>query len=178
MDLLTPSEEAFIRFVVLLDIFRYHSESILPSLEKFDNLFSDHDKDAVYEFIDIVKKNGVSTTDSLSSRKPFKGYRTKDISLFMIVKKKVLSDQKEAPNIDIPFGTPPTTCVIPFTFSVPESIPSIKVEPGYSDSNKKRKLSQDEAASLVSPSLAMEFDDEDFLSNYTTTVGNINMYGA
>jgi hypothetical protein len=33
MDLLTPCEEAFIWFVVLLDIIRYHSYSLEPSLE-------------------------------------------------------------------------------------------------------------------------------------------------
>jgi hypothetical protein len=179
MDLLTPSKEVFIWFVVLLDIVCYHSESLLPSLDKYDNHFSDKDKDATSEFIEIVKKNGVLTTTPLSAHKPFKGYRTKDTFLFMIVKKQVLADQKKvAPDIDLPSGNPPTTGVIPFTFSFPESIASIKVEHGDLDSNKKRKLPQDEAASLVSPSMAMEFDDGDFLFNYTTTVANIPFYGA
>jgi len=35
MDLVTPCEEAFIRFVVLLDIMRYHPYSLEPLLEKY-----------------------------------------------------------------------------------------------------------------------------------------------
>jgi hypothetical protein len=176
MDLLTPSEEAFIWFVVLLDIVRYHYESLLPALNKYINLFSDDDTKFASDFLETIKEQevGVLTTHPLSTRKPFKGYRTKDISLFMIVKKQVIADRKTqttlvATDENLPSGNLPTTGVIPFTFSFPESIASIKVEPGYSDSNKKRKLSQCEAASLVSPSMAMEFDDGDLLFNYPIT---------
>jgi len=44
MDLVTPCEEAFIRFVVLLDIMRYHPYSLEPLLEKYGLLFSAQDK--------------------------------------------------------------------------------------------------------------------------------------
>jgi hypothetical protein len=178
MDLLTPSEEAFIRFVVLLDIVRYHYESLLPALNKYINLFSDDDTKFASDFLETIKEQevGVLTTHPLSTRKPFKGYRTKDISLFMIVKKQVIADRKTqttvvATDVDLPSGNPPTTTgVIPFTFSFPESIASIKVEASDSDSNKKkRKFSQCEDESLVSPSMAMEFDDGEFLFNYPTT---------
>jgi hypothetical protein len=176
MDLLTPSEEAFIRFVVLLDIVRYHYESLLPALNKYHQLFSDDDVECANDFLEMIHEHGVGvlTSDSLSTRKPFKGYHSKDISLFMIVKKQVIADRKTqtsvvSTNVDLPSGNLPTTVVIPFTFAFPEAIASIKVEPGDSDSSKKRKLSQCEAESLLSPSMAMEFDDGELLFNYPTT---------
>jgi hypothetical protein len=103
---------------------------------------------------------------------PFKEYHTKDILLFMTVKKQVLAEQKNhktvvSPNISLPSGNPPTTGVIPFTFSFMESIVCVKLEPGDYDSNKKRKLLQDGAASRVSPSMAMESNDGDMCFDYT-----------
>jgi hypothetical protein len=59
MDLLTPTEEAFIRFVMLLDIMRYHPYSLVPLLEKYGILFSAQDKNAVLEFIDTYMNHGV-----------------------------------------------------------------------------------------------------------------------
>jgi hypothetical protein len=174
MDLLTPCEEAFIWFVVLLDIMHYHSYSLVPLLEKYGILFSARDTDAVLEFIKTYTKPGVKKIQPYPFMycTPFKGYHTKDILLFMIVKKQVLAEQQNlktvvSPNINLPSANPPTTDVIPFTFSFPESIACIKLEPGHYDSNKKRKLLQDGAASRVSPSMAMEFDDEDFCFDYT-----------
>jgi hypothetical protein len=59
------------------------------------------------------------------------------------------------------------TGVIPLTFNFPELIACIKLEPGHYNSNKKQKLLQDGAASQVSPSMAMEFDDGDVCFDYT-----------
>jgi hypothetical protein len=59
MGLLTPCEEAFLWFVVLLDIMRYHSYSLVPLLEKYGILFSAQDKDAILEFIETYTKHGV-----------------------------------------------------------------------------------------------------------------------
>jgi hypothetical protein len=75
-------------------------------------------------------------------RRPFKGYHTNDILLFMIVKKQVLAEQHilkntVSPNIDLPSANPSTTGFIPFTFSFPESIACIKLEPDQNDSNKR-----------------------------------------
>jgi hypothetical protein len=182
MDLLTPCEEAFIWFVVLLDIMRYHSYSLVPSLEKYGILFSGPDKDAVFEFIDTYMKHGVerSQPPPFNIRTPFKGYRTKDIHLFLIVKKQVLSERKNqktvvSPDINLPSGNLTTTGVIPFTFSFPESIACIKLEP-Y-DSNKKRKLLQQGAASPMSSSMAMAFDDGDVFFDYTQ-VTDIPLHGV
>jgi hypothetical protein len=174
MDLLTPCEGAFIRFVVLLDIMRYHSFSLVPLLEKCSILFSVQDTDAILEFIKTYTKHGVKKIQPYPCmyHTPFKGYYTKDILLFMIVKKQVLAEQHilktlVSPDINLPSANPRTTGVIPFTFSFPESIACIKLEPIQYDFNKKRKLLQDGAASQVSPSLAMEFDDGDFCFDYT-----------
>jgi hypothetical protein len=54
MDLLTPCEEAFIWFVVLLDIMRYHPYSLVPLLDKYGILFSAQDTDAILEFINTL----------------------------------------------------------------------------------------------------------------------------
>jgi hypothetical protein len=174
MSLLTPCEEAFIWFVVLLDIMRYHSYSLVPLLEKYGILFSAQDTDAVLEFIETYTKHGVEKIQPypFNYHTPFKGYHTKDILLFMIVKKQVLAEQQNlktivSPDIDLPSANPPTTGVIPFTISFPESIACTKLEPGHYNSNKKRKLLQDGAASRVSPSMAMEFDDGDVCFDYT-----------
>jgi hypothetical protein len=95
---------------------------------------------------------------------PFKGYYTKDILLFMIVKKQVLAERHilktaVSSNINLPSTNPPMTGFIPFTSSFLELIACIKLEPSHYNSNKKQKLLQDGAASQVSPSMAMEFDD-------------------
>jgi hypothetical protein len=92
MDLLTPCEEAFIWFVVLLDIMRYHSYSLMPLLEKYGILFSAQDKDAVLELIETYTKHGDEKIQPypFNYRMPFKEYHTKDILLFIIVKKQVL----------------------------------------------------------------------------------------
>jgi hypothetical protein len=100
----------------------------------------------------------------------------------MIVKKQVIAEQKNqktivSPDIDLPSGNPPMTGVIPFTFSFPESIACIKLEPGDYDSNKKQKLLQDRAASPVSPSMAMEFDDGDVCFDYTNAA-HITLHGV
>jgi hypothetical protein len=94
MDLLTPCEDSFIQFVVLLDIMRYHSYSLVTLLEKYGILFSTQDTDAVLEIIKIYTKHGVEKIQPYPFNycTPFKGYHTKDILLFMIVKKQVLAE--------------------------------------------------------------------------------------
>jgi hypothetical protein len=95
MDLLIPCKEAFIQFVVLLDIIRYHPYALVPLLEKYGVLFSAQDTNAVLEFIDMYTKHGVEKIQlyPFMYHRPFKGYRTKDILLFMIVKKQVLAER-------------------------------------------------------------------------------------
>jgi hypothetical protein len=102
----------------------------------------------------------------------------------MIVKKQVLVEQRDqitvmSPNINLPSTNPPMTAgVISFTFSFLESIACIKLEPSHYNSNKKRKLLQDGAASRVSPSMAMvDFDDGDVCFGYTN-VAHIPFQGV
>jgi hypothetical protein len=63
----------------------------VPLLEKYGILFSAQDKDAILEFIKPYTKHGVEKIQPypFNYRMPFKGYRTKDILLFVIVKKQV-----------------------------------------------------------------------------------------
>jgi hypothetical protein len=44
MDLLTQSEEAFICFLILVDLMRYHYHSLGVALNKYQNLFSAKEK--------------------------------------------------------------------------------------------------------------------------------------
>jgi hypothetical protein len=171
---LTPCEEAFIWFVVLLDIIPYHSYSLMPSLEK----------DAILEFIETYTEHGVEMIQPypFNYHTPFKGYHTKDILLFMIVQKQVLAEQNNqkavvSPDISLPSGNPPTTGVLPFTFSLLELIACINLEPSDYDSSKKQKLLLVGASSRVSPSMAMEFDDGDVCFDYTNAA-HITLHGV
>jgi hypothetical protein len=80
-------------------------------------------------------------------------------------------------DIDLPSGNPPMTGVIPFTFSFLESIACIKLKPGDYDSNKKRKLHKDGAASRVTPNMAMEFKDGDVCFDYINAA-HITLHGV
>jgi hypothetical protein len=73
---------------------RYHPYSLVPLLEKYGILFSAQDTNAILEFINRDKKHGVEKIQQYPYmyRRPFKGYHTKDILLFMIVKKQVLAE--------------------------------------------------------------------------------------
>jgi hypothetical protein len=81
MDLLTPCEEAFILFVVLLDIICYHSYSLVHLLDKHCILFSAQDKDTVLAFIKTYMKHGVKKIQPhpFNYHTPFKGSRTKAV---------------------------------------------------------------------------------------------------
>jgi hypothetical protein len=116
MDLLTPCKEAFIMFVVLLDIMRYHPYALVPLLEKYGILFSAQDTNAILEFINMYTKHGVKKIQQypFMYRRPFNGYRTKDIFLFTIVRKQVLAERHilkntVSPNINLPSANPSTT---------------------------------------------------------------------
>jgi hypothetical protein len=62
MDILTPCEEAFVRFVILVDIMRYHQESLEPTLDKYHSLFSTEEKESVFEFMDFYKSGKADNT--------------------------------------------------------------------------------------------------------------------
>jgi hypothetical protein len=175
MQMLTPSEESFVRFVVLLEIIRYHSESILPILSKYESLFYEEDHQAVKKFIETYTTEEVEIilrASPSSRRKPFKGYRTKDIYLFTAIKRQVLLERKNF-NTSITHdssGLPSVDETIngthPFTFQYPEAMATIKLEPDDSHSHtKKRKHSPSE--DIASSNVAMEFDDGDMAFDYS-----------
>jgi hypothetical protein len=51
MDLLSPSVEAFIRFVLLVDLLRYHHLTLEVTLCKYHLLFPSEDRDALLNFM-------------------------------------------------------------------------------------------------------------------------------
>jgi hypothetical protein len=51
MDLMSPSEEAFIRFVILVDLMRYHHHSLFVSVCKYQLLFRNEERKALADFM-------------------------------------------------------------------------------------------------------------------------------
>jgi hypothetical protein len=51
MDLMSPCKEAFIRFVILVDLMHYHHHSLFVSLHKYQLLFSNEERKAVANFM-------------------------------------------------------------------------------------------------------------------------------
>jgi hypothetical protein len=187
-DLLSPSQEAFVRFVTLLDLMRYHHNSLKALVIKYGALFTDEDTDALLHFMNDYQgsKNKNSNFAHSNGKSVFKGYRSHDIALFLKMKKQVLEDHQHAVTIlaeldeaakkSIVVDGFPTNCfkVCPFILHYPdqEVEVNIKVEPDDSTS-RKRKLS----ASIVATNTnvchqAMELDDDD-LFDYgpATTIG-------
>jgi hypothetical protein len=177
MELLGPSEEAFIRFVILADLMRYHSEDLDAGVEKYERLFTDEERDALLQFTkDYQGPKNDHSNFRFSNRKVIKGYRTGDIALFTKIKKKVKEDRhhvvtmvaqmdeaaKDRMKTD---GFPANRFnVLPFTFNYQDQVApgeNIKVEPDDSVS-KKRKLSAsvERSNSNVCP-CAMELDEDD-----------------
>ena len=151
-----PSEEAFIRFVNLVDLNRYHHEAMETSSFKYEDLFTPEERDALVQFVKGYQgvrndKNGVMNH---RSRKVFKGFRTIDIGIFTMLKGKVLQERHHVATVIAEMdeaakccmekdGFPPNRFnVSPFTFNFPEVLveKSIKVERGVGVA-KERKLS-------------------------------------
>jgi len=138
MDLLSPSEEAFIRFVILVDLMRYHHHSLFISLHKYKLLFSSKESKAVSAFMDAYEGEKVESPSPFlvppaTCKKIVKGFRSKDIALYMSIKKEVVNERaicSEQTAVDK---------AAPFTFHFPEVDGKIKEEPDISSSGSKRK---------------------------------------
>ena len=155
LDLLGPSQEAFIRFVVLVDCMRYHGV-ILRNLANTDGISDPDDNEALVEFMANYKgpKNTTIPYFEFSVPKVIKGYRSHDIALYSTIKKKVLeerhhvvtvlSELDDAAKTTMASDGFPTNRfnVRPFTFNYPghEVKPGIKEECIDKDASKKRKL--------------------------------------
>jgi hypothetical protein len=97
MDLLSPSEEAFIRFVILVDLMRYHHHSLFISLCKYKLLFSSEESKAVSNFMDVYEGDKVESplpflVPPSTRKKIVKVFCSKDIALYMSIKKEVVNE--------------------------------------------------------------------------------------
>ena len=170
MDMIGPSEEAFIRFVNLVDLVRYHPQALECCAFKYDALFTPEETDALVDFVKEYKgdkndfKNGIM---NYHSRKVFKGFRRTEIDFFSVLRGEVLKERNHVSTVIAEMdeaakccmetdGFPPNRFNIsPFTFNFPEVLgkESIKIEQGVASSKKE---------STVNEFLAMTCDDDDF----------------
>jgi hypothetical protein len=142
MDLMSPSEEAFIRFVILVDLMRYHHHSLFISLRKYQLLFNNEERKAVADFMsrydgEKVESSSPGLVPSPTSKKIVKGFRSTDIALYMWMKKEVVKERTTSESM----SSNPNAVVetAPFTFHFPELVGLIKEEPDKSSSGSKRK---------------------------------------
>ena len=177
MDVLTPSEEAFVRFVILVDLMRYHYESLETTVQKYGALFTTEETDALSDFMKAYQGEKVENSGLPLSRncKVVKGYHSNDIALFVKIKNQVTEDcehvnvvmsemDKASKNGSFPSNQ---FNILPFTFHYPQFHASIKKEEFVDSDSKKRKfpISLDGTTATASPT-AMDFDDGDVCFDY------------
>jgi hypothetical protein len=180
MDLLSPSVEAFIRFVLLVDLMRYHHQTLEATLRKYHSLFPSEDRDALVEFMNYYKgpknEHSPSVVASIPPlRKVIKGYRSDDIALFSKIKKQVVEDRQHAFTIlsemkaeasktstvedDFPANRFDVRPFI-FHYSGHEVEPNIKVEHDDNVTSRKRKKPAPLESTMTNVGhLAMDVDD-------------------
>jgi hypothetical protein len=185
MDVLTPSEEAFVRFVILVDLMRYHYESLATAVPKYEALFTKEETDAL---LDFMKAYPGEKLENLAlplsrNRKVVKGYRSNDIALFVKIKNQVTEDREhvnivmseidEASENGSMNGSFPSNRfdILPFTFHYPQFHASIKKEELGDSDSKKRKfpVSLDGTTATASPT-AMDFDDGNVCFDYYSKI--------
>jgi hypothetical protein len=173
LDLMTPSQEAFIRFVVLVDCMRYHG-LILRNFSNGEGGDSD-DKEELIEFMANYKGPMNSTLPASRHCPPkiIKGYRSPDIALYLTIKKKVLeerhhvktvlSELDDATETTMASNGFPTNCfnVSPFTFYFPGH--EVKEERNDKDASKQRKYCAPPLINIHQS--AMELDDDDYFQS-------------
>jgi hypothetical protein len=117
---------------------RYHHHSLSISLRKYKLLFTSEESTAVSVFMDAYEGDKLESplpvlVPSPTRKKIVKGFRSKDIALYMSIKKKVVNERaicSEQTAFDK---------TAPFTFHFPELDGKIKEEPDISSSGYKRK---------------------------------------
>jgi len=175
MDMLTTSEETFVRFVILVDLMRYHSESLATAVQKYGALFTREETNDLLDFMKTYQGEKVENSGMPLSRngKVLKGYRTSDIAIFVKIKNQVTEEREHVnllmseidvtSKIGVNIGSFPSNRfdILPFTFHYPEFDPSIKKEDLVRHDSKKRKFefSLDGTTDTASAA-AMDFDDE------------------
>jgi hypothetical protein len=138
MDLLSPSEEVFIRFVILVDLMHYHRHSLFTSLRKYKLLFSSEESKALSNFMDVYEGDKVESPSPFlvpppTHKKIVKGFCSNDIALYMSIKKEVVNEHAICSKQTV------VGKAAPFTFHFPEVDGKIKKEPDISSSDSKRK---------------------------------------
>jgi hypothetical protein len=142
MDLLSPSEEAFIRFVILVDLMRYHHHSLFVSVCKYQLLFSNEERKALANFMAGYEGEKVESplpglVPSPTRKKLVKGFCSKDIALYMWMKKQVVKERTLSESISSEQNAVGETA--PFIFHFSEQAGLIKEDPDKSSSGSKRK---------------------------------------
>jgi hypothetical protein len=165
MDMIGPPEEAFIRFVNLVDLVRYHPQAMECCAFKYDALFTEEERDALVDFVKEYKgdKNDNNGLMHPRSRKVFKGFRTTEIDYFSVLKGQVVKERSHVSTVIAEMdskaakwcmerdGFPPNRFNIsPFPEVVGKE--SIKIEKGVA--SKKENT--------VNEFQAMACDDDDF----------------
>jgi hypothetical protein len=143
MDLMSPSKEAFIRFVILVDLMRYHHHSLFVSVQKYQLLFSNEERKALADFMagyegEKVESPPSGLVSSPTHKKLVKGFHTKDIALYMWMKKQVVKECTSSESISSEQNAVLGETA-PFTFHFPELAGLIKKDPDKSSSCSKRK---------------------------------------
>jgi hypothetical protein len=65
MDLLTQSEEAFIRFIILVDLMHYHHHSLGVALNKYQILFTAKERSSLVYFMTSYQGDKVEDSGML-----------------------------------------------------------------------------------------------------------------
>jgi hypothetical protein len=79
-------EEAFVRFVLIVDVFRYHYDDIRLYAEKYKSILGDPSYETILAALD-----GYTGTKNMA--KVEKGYRNDDITFFAVLKSKVSKER-------------------------------------------------------------------------------------
>jgi hypothetical protein len=190
MDVLTPSEEAFVRFVILVDLMRYHYVSLDSAVQKYGALFTPEERGVLFDFMKTYQGEKVESLCmglSRSDRKVVKGYHSSDIALFVEIKNQVTKDRQhvnavmseinETSNNGLINGSFPLSNrfdILPFTFHYPQFHVSIKKEELVDSGSKKRKFAvSSNGTTNTASDTAMEFDDGDMgFEYYSETITN------
>jgi hypothetical protein len=166
--IMRPQEEAFIRFVIITDMCRYHFSALSTICE----LLKKYPKSCLID-CKLLSDHLNSYQGARSLTKQEKGFRDIDISFYQTIKARVIKERnlmsKGQSNKDIPLDSPTNNeSSTPFIFDYPHSSIHVKVEGSSSGSkNKKRKLTSDFAHPELSnkpvEALAMSLDADDFM---------------
>ena len=166
--IMRPQEEAYIRFVIITDICRYHFSALSTICE----LLKKNPKSCLID-CSLLSDHLLSYHGARCLTKQEKGFRASDISFYQTLKAHVMKERKlmseGRSSNDIPLNSLTNDqSSTSFIFDYPHSSKDVKVECSLSGSKKKkRKLDSDFAYCEVTnkpiEALAMSLDVDDFI---------------